>query len=216
MVLDSVIVGDSATAHVWVEGSSLHEVDKFFLLRFIDRFPALTFYHDKGMRLDNIEEGQHVTLPRWFGTLYQTLTFVMPDHYVDVRFDHCLYPYVDDRDLQQHWYLLNTFRVPPPHERALLDRMQRLQLLRVGEDDTAGLLTLAINLADHTDQQVYAYNLEDLETADQESSLEEWVDPMFASYADMFGHIIAVRMTAKDMADTLAEEDWMRTVVEAQ
>ena len=94
--------------------------------------------------------------------------------------------------------------------------MQGLQLLRVGEDDTAGLLTLAINLADHTDQQVYAYNLEDLETADQESSLEEWVDPMFASYADMFGHIIAVRMTAKDMADTLAEEDWMRTVVEAQ
>ncbi len=217
MLSSNATVGDASAARSWVEKSSLSETDKRALLLFIDRFPALTFYHDGPERLDFIEERQQVTLPRWLRKMTGTLTYVMPDHYVWTQFNHFSTPGLDRAELRDDWYRLNALGNPSDEEQELLDRMRGIHPYPIGGSEIAGNSTLAINLADLTDERIYEYSPEFLQDeASDGNPLEEVVRPLFASYADMFAHIDTLKMVPKSAMDMVDPEDWPPpTIVEA-
>jgi len=212
------IGGDAATARSWVEQSSLSEIDKGSLLLFIDRFPTLTFYKEGPLWLDRIEENNGVTLPRHVRTCVQTLAYVMPNHYVRARFDRTLKPGLEGERLRDRWYLLGYFGYTTNLDEEFLGRMRGIRPFPVGEDEVGGRSTIAINLADLTDERVYEYSFEVLLQESRSGyALEDVVKPMFASYADMFAHIDALKMLAKADIDMVRREDWPEpTIVEAR
>ncbi len=218
MPSSGLVVGNGEKARMWVKDSALPNTTKAALSSFIDRFPTLTFYREESMWLDSIEGRLQITLPRWFRAIRQTLTFAMPDHYIWARFHQSQHPHLSDEELRRRWYTVNLIGAPSRSERALLERMQGIRPYPIGRDETPGGSTFAINLSDATDQRVFEYGSEFLMEEDLEGNpIEEAVNPMFGSYADMIGHIDALKMIAKVDADGIDDKHWpSMVVIEAQ
>jgi len=192
------IAGDSMAAHGWVEASALPEETKVSLHRFIARFPTLTFYKNDAADLDAEEEERRVTFPRWLRAICQTMRSIEPGQFVWARFDASIHPFLNGDELRDNWYSIGPFGYFS-QERPMLESMADLQLLPIGEDEVAGGLSFAINLADHTDQRVYEYVLENLQhNKSSGTPLDRSVYPMFASYAGMFGQIVGLKLEAED------------------
>lgn len=201
-----IVIGDSGAAKEWIEAAALPHASKEALSRFVHRFADLTFYKETSARLDEVETIEQITLPRWLRETRQTLASVMPDHYVWMRFDHCLSRRLNVH-LTDNWYMLDLYGYYNAAERTLLERVDGLHPFRIGEDQIAGASTLAINLADQTDEHVYQFVLEDLEGGVRQGYLlnKDSFNPMFASYADMFGHIVAIKMVPQKTPETVIE-----------
>lgn len=195
------ILGDSNDARMWVETSSLPERMKLFLLRFISRFPTLTFYKEDAALLDRKEEELKVKLPDWLRSMRQTLAFVEPDfqqYEILVQFGQFepLKPEsLGYSSFEGHWYSLSLIGYYSDENRRMLSSTdEKICLLGAGTERKSGV-TFAINTFDETDQQVYKYNIENLELYMNEGyPLSSCIGIAFNSYAGMFGHIVAIKL----------------------
>jgi len=177
----------------------LPEETKEPLLRFVARFPTVSFYKDDAAGLDVIEEALTVTLPRWLRAICQTLHGVEPERRTRARFDTSIHPFIIGDELRESWYRIGPFGPYYDEERPLLESMEGLRLLPIARHEVTGESTLAINLADRTDQRIYEYRLENLQ--DEKSSgsaIEQFVFPMFTSYADMFDQVVGLSLLMDD------------------
>lgn len=190
-----IVIGDARAAKEWVTSSFLAEESKQVLLRFIARFPNLTYYQNHTDVLDRLEALDQIILPRWFRTFYHTLTFVMPDHHAWVRFNGSLHPVLTAERLREQWFKLNALGFAGEPELELLAQMRGIHPYPVVDEEGTGGERLAINLADHTDQHVYAYTFESiLDNRSGGFPIEDSVFVMFATYAEMFERIIAIKL----------------------
>ena len=195
------ILGDSNDARMWVETSSLPDRTKLFLLRFISRFPTLTFYQEDAALLDRKEDELKVKLPDWLRSMRQTLAFVEPDfqdYEIWVQFGQFepLKPEsLDYESFEGRWYRLSLGGYYSEENRRMLSSPdEKICLLPVGRERLSGV-TFAINIFDETDQQVYEYNIENLELYMHEGyPLSQCVGIGFNSYAGMLGHIVAIQL----------------------
>ena len=182
--------GDAATARLWIERSALPEEDKAGLLRFVARFPSLTFVKEDPALLDRYAEVDRVTLPQWFRDVRSILAFVEP--HVLVRVDDFEWYFSPRADgVEEIWYDLRP-GCGGGEERALLTGDGGIY--PIGNDWDHGETHLGIDLENPLDRRIFDFHGEDL--------LDDKLDgrpvrgslfPVFGSYARLLAHVVAVR-----------------------
>ena len=139
-----------------------------------------------------MQKAENVNLPQWFRDIRQTLAYVMPNHRVEIKFGN-----FDDLDMEEvfaeSWYMLELGYIES--QRELLQSMETFFPFPIGGSlDNVGSV-LVINLADAADQKVYEYNVESLwDNLDEGQPLVSAFGKVFDSYAEMFRHIVAVKV----------------------
>ena len=182
-------LGDCDDAVAWVNGSKLSETSKKALLGFIQRFPTLVFFKEDAVFLDRVESFKEIKLPKWLREIRQTLAFVRPNQNVRVQFDSFDGWSVNLENLGEIWYSLGLRGVNNSEEQGVTDYNK---LFPIAEWLETGYSTLAINLANAQDQQIYEY---DPQSINSEGRLEpDAIGVVFNSYAEMFSHISAIEL----------------------
>lgn len=194
------VLGNREEAQTWVKEASLPEGTKAELLRFVNRFPSVTFYKEDDTFLDRLAASRGVQLPHWFTRIRRALAFVEPNTAVQLQFES------PDEDVSQAWYRLHLPGYANEEERELLRSEEELKLFPIGENSQDPAVVLAINLADASDQRVYEYNLEYLwDNAYEGRPLAEAIHVFFDSYAAMLGHIRALKLENGQMIEASNE-----------
>lgn len=186
--------GDSIDAAAWISGSALPEEEQAALLRFVGRFPSLTFYREGPRALERIGRQEGVTLPPWLTALRQVLCFAAPDRRLQVRFDaydRNASPRADG--VGEMWYQLALSGYGEPGRKELL--LGRCDVFLIGVwTDGAGLSQLGVRIADPEDRTIYEFAELDLQDSVSEGRPpERSIYPAFSSYASMLGHITAIK-----------------------
>lgn len=184
------IRGNARDAADWVRQSSLADDQKDLLLRFIARFPSLSYFKDDAALLDHIEQRDQLTLPGWFREQRQVLAFVTPPALVRVDdFDH-LSPRSDTLD--GIWYAIELDGYRDDEQRELF--LDQATSYPIGYWPHTDRSFLAINTADHDDQRIYEFAAQDLlDNVLDGGAARDSVYPAFDSYARMLSHIIEVK-----------------------
>ena len=184
------IRGSARDAADWVAQSSLAGDQKDLLLKFIARFPSLTYFKDDAALLDHIEQRDHLTLPRWFREQRRILAFVTQPALVCVDdFDH-LGPRSDTLD--GIWYAIELDGYRDAEQRALF--LDQATSYPIGSWPHTDRSFLAINTADHDDQRIYEFAAQDLlDNVLDGGAARSSVYPAFDSYASMLSHIIEIK-----------------------
>lgn len=183
------IIGDAGEAEAWIQESGLPPAVQEPLLRFVRRFPTLTFYKwPPGHSLPgtaalhaiwNALYGVHTSELRW-------MRFDTPGPYAHIH----------ETPAEEIWYhVLMDTSPSSEYESVFADDHP---LLFVGYWVYRGEPTyyLALKMDDEQDQQVYALNYEDIAPVDDEMGHipTARLRPAFDSYAAMLGHIVALRL----------------------
>jgi hypothetical protein len=187
--VENLYRGDAAAARSWVERSALPEEDKADLLRFVARFPSLTFVKEDPGLLDRYAEDDRVTLPQWFRDVRSTLTFVEP--HVLVRVDD--FEWYDspraDR-VEDIWYDLRPGC--GGEERDLL--VDDGRTYPIGNDWDNGETRLGIDLENPSDRRILDFHGEDLlDNKLDGRPVRGSLYPVFSSYARLLAHVVEVR-----------------------
>jgi hypothetical protein len=188
-------VGTRDDAVGWIDHSDLPDADRAALRRFVDRFPALTFFRDDDALLDELmaQPRHRITLPAWLRQTRRTLAGVLPQARIAVQFDsydgYCL----RQNHITESWHTLALWGYGFEEQRRLL--CDGAGVYPIGQWAEQWQSTLAISLTDTTDRQIYEFFEQDIAEpeADGESGREEML-PVFHSYASMLGHVVAIRV----------------------
>ncbi len=184
------LIGSGDDAQKWVTCSSLLNDTKQSLLHFIGRFEELIFYREDNVLLNREEESANITLPQWLRDIRQTLAFVLPHNLVEIQFDNFDRWSVQMEKLDRIWYTFGLLGASDSEQRVIIngDRV----LFPISEWVQTGYSTLAINIADPDDRQVYEYNQEDIRTGGKLT--EKAAKVVFNSYASLLQHIVRIRL----------------------
>jgi hypothetical protein len=189
--VNRIELGSSADAEKWVEASSLADADRAMLLRFVRRFPQLSFYRDTNEQLDEIEKmPDQVKLPGWLRSLRTTLAGVLPQCAMAVRFDQFDRDCLAAKKIAESWHVLEVRGYDDKQQREMLHDKASVYPVGRGEHST-----FAISIEDENDRTVYDLNelfLDDL--VYDGHSLRSGLAPAFDSYTSMLGHMIALKI----------------------
>lgn len=181
------IWGSSAEAAEWVEASALDAETRALLLRFVARFPTLSFYRETPAFLDEVEAAAGVKLPGWLREVRQTLAWVVPgeqERDVQVRFRQFERGGHGGSD-PTRWYSvapMNPSGEAPP----------RYMSLGFADDPLASQL-----LVRKTGKETVIYDFAEEMYRDlklEGASTKGALGPVFTSYAAMLAAIEAVRV----------------------
>lgn len=186
-----LITGDAATATTWIEESALTDDDKAALRRFVARFPSLTFVKEDDAQLNQYEETDGVTLPPWFRETRSTLAYTVPGAQVRVDgFGWDESPRADEQDT--HWYEVEPGYVNEENRETMFDLARVYPIAQWFANDRS---YLAVDLEDPSDRRILEFALEDLWDDEAKGEpLRESTFPAFSSYADLLGHVVAVKL----------------------
>ncbi|RKH69405.1 leucine-rich repeat domain-containing protein [Corallococcus aberystwythensis] len=192
--------GSSVEAASWVQASALDAQTKAELLRFIARFPTLSFYREPPEFLDEVEAASQVRFPPWLRELRQTLAWMLPgepERDVQVRFHHFDLPGHAASDPASHWYSIapgvQSGESPPG-------------FMSLGFSEDPLWSQLVIRKDAPKDTVIYDFAEEMFRDLQLEGvGTQGTLGPAFASYATMLAAIDAVRV--RDGEPLLAVQD---------
>ncbi|MCP2324168.1 hypothetical protein HDA40_002675 [Hamadaea flava] len=182
--------GDAAAARFWIARSTLPEEDKADLLRFVARFPWLTFVKEDPVLLDRYAEADQVALPKWFRDVRSTLAFVEPSVLIRVD-DFQWYDSPRADDVEEIWYDLRP-GCGGEEERDLFTNHGGI--FPIGSDWDDGATHLGIDLENSGDRRIFDFHGEDL--LDNRLSgrpVRGSLYPVFSSYAQLLAHVVELR-----------------------
>lgn len=191
-------LADANEMRRWVEPSPLPSDDRALLLRFIDRFPWLTFYRQGTEMLDRAASEHGVSIPNWLRAQHEVFAGIAPNSTVFVQFDTFDEGVYNEERLLQGWYSLDLFGYSNSDDRELLH--DRCGVFPVGIwNDTNASSVLAISVVDPNDRAIHQFNPDYLWDALAEGRpLEEHITPVFRSYASMLSHVKSIRLDDLD------------------
>ncbi|MFF5971221.1 hypothetical protein ACFY7C_06795 [Streptomyces sp. NPDC012769] len=188
-------IGDAAAAASWVENSSVPEEDKEAFRHFIGRFPSLRFAREDDVLLDHYEAVDQVELPAWFRESRATLATIAP--YSLLRIDAFRFDGSPRETPGQEYYEISPGYINEEIRDLLLGHA-RVYLF--GQWFASDRSCLAIDLENPEDRRIFEFALEDMYDDEAEDRpLRESLTPVFASYADLLGHIVEVRLPNGDV-----------------
>jgi hypothetical protein len=190
-------LGHAAEARQWVERAGLAAERQATLMRFIGRFPTMTFYREDDTVVQGIEAMTSAGLPGWFGEWRKTLAGVMPNHRALVEFDAGTVKQLGG-DFR---FELNQFRVHWDGRERFAQAGERIVPFTIATSPDAQSL-LAVNLADERDEHIYTYNVESLNESfyrEGGRTLSDALRVVFTSYADLFDHVSIVTLPGGDV-----------------
>lgn len=189
------LCSNSGSAIERIETSSLDNAVKEKLIEFVNCFSTLNFCRKSLESIAHFEESQQVKLPDWLSTILQNLSHIESIERVSAKFDSFDGWSPRSDRLDELWYTLYLRGYADAEEREFLQSIEDLSMFPIGEVWGTGESTLAVNLNEEIDQGVYEYNFEDLlDNAFDGSSTSASIRKIFDSYADMFSHIIAIKV----------------------
>lgn len=188
--------GSAEEAQKWIEASALSEEEKGQLLRFVQRFPEITFY----------KQSLGGTPPLWLQLQAGVLNGFLKGQLVWVQFDAFDYP-APHVSLKDTWYRLTLQgEVDAAHPKVYLEDKQAYF---VGVEMEHYKTMLAV-LFDEEDKKVYEFdytavrpNSQDFEDDEEDADYPqdgfghiepERIQAVFDSRCSMFGHICAIRL----------------------
>ncbi|WP_329036562.1 hypothetical protein OIE71_26325 [Streptomyces sp. NBC_01725] len=184
------ITGDAATAASWVEDSGLPDEDKAALRRLVGRFPLLRFVRERDALLDHYEAVDHIALPAWFRESRSTLATIEPYSHLRIdafRFDGSPREFPGDE-----YYEISPGYINSEIRELLFDGAHAYL---IGQWFGTDRSCLAIDLENPQDRRIFEFAMEDMYDDEAENRpLRESLAPVFASYADLLGHIVEVRL----------------------
>jgi hypothetical protein len=190
-------LGHAAEARRWVKQSGLAAERQAALLRFIGRFPTMSFYREDDSVVQGIEAISGVRLPPWFGEWRKTVAGVMPNHRVMVEFDGSTVKQLGG-DFR---FELNQFRVHWDGRERFAQAGERMVPFTIATSPDSQSL-LALNLIDPSDEKIYTYHVESLNDPfyrEGGRSLADALRVVFTSYADLFDHVSIVTLPGGDV-----------------
>jgi len=179
-------VGDYHQAQGWVDTSQLPTSTKESLLRFLRKFPTLSYY-----KLDRAGTQQE---PEWLRIVSETLCGFMPNTLVWVQFDRFGHPSSRELALRDIWYhRMFTTEASSEYKRILLGQHQLLVMYSWLE--TLGSM-LAVKIGDVDDHNVYEFDYGDIAMSTESDGVipQESVSIVFKSYTELLDHIVAIRL----------------------
>jgi hypothetical protein len=181
--------GDAVAARSWIERSALPEEDKADLLRFVARFPSLTFVKEDSALLDRYAEDDRVTLPQWFRDVRSTLAFVEPHVLVRVDdFEWYESPRADR--VEDIWYDLRLGCGGEDRDLLVDDG----RIYPIGSDRNNHEIQLGVDLEDPSDRRIFDFHAEDLLDDKLDGvPLRGSLSPVFSSYARLLAHVVEIR-----------------------
>ncbi|MFE1289901.1 hypothetical protein [Streptomyces sp. NPDC058751] len=189
------ITGDAATATSWIENSGLPDEDKDALRQFVGRFPSLRFTREEDTALDHYEEVDQVKLPAWFRASRSTLAAVEP--YSRLRINTFRFDGSPRETPGQEYYEISPGYINEEIRELLFDQAH---IYLIGQWFGTDRSCLAIDLEATEDRRIFEFAMEDLyDDEAEERPLRESLTPVFASYADLLGHIVEVRLPDGDV-----------------
>jgi hypothetical protein len=178
-----------------VEVAKLPEQDRAALLRFLDRFPEVSFYGLSAAEVARKEQAFRIQLPSWYRELAQLVDGWLPRPApAAVRFDR-FEEYSPRQDSAASLTYMLGLRGAGDDTDPVL-RKAGFQIVGLTQEHPQS--TLAIRLRDD-DPQVYEYSEEDLlDVLSESRDPEVTIRPIFSSYAAMLGHIVSIHPRGDD------------------
>ncbi|ADD40811.1 hypothetical protein [Stackebrandtia nassauensis] len=197
------VVGDGVTAVCWIEDAALSDEDELALRRFVGRFPSLRFARDTPAVLDRHETVDQVTLPAWFRVARTILAGLEPAG--RVRLDAFA---IDGspRETPREYYEISPGYINEEIRGLLFDKAGVYLIgQEFGDDESC----LAIDLENPRDRRIFEFAMEDLLDDDiADRPLRKSLTPVFSSYADLLGHIVAARMPDGEIVIAADQGRW--------
>ncbi|MFE9611281.1 hypothetical protein [Streptomyces sp. NPDC006012] len=173
----------------WVWAAELPERHKHNFIRFVERFPSLTFARDTEESLDEVESRDGVVLPSHIRNFRRTLSFVAPP--LLALFDGYDYECSKSDAEVDIWYGIGLGEAG---EEVLEDFLARAHSYVVGSWHGSDNSYLTVDTVNVEDERIFEFAGDDLAYALLEGSpVEEIIEPAFASYSSMLAHIVALR-----------------------
>lgn len=195
------IIGDAATATSWIDDSGLPNEDKHALRRFVGRFPSLQFVREEQALLDHYEAVDQVTLPAWFRMSRSALAAIEP--YSRLRIDTFRFNGSPREAPGREYYEISPGYINDEIRELLFDQAH---VYLIGQWFGTDRSCLAIDLENQEDRRIFEFAMEDLYDDEAEDRpLRESLAPVFASYADLLGHIVEVRLPDGDVVAAARE-----------
>jgi hypothetical protein len=194
-VRSRVTLGTCSDAATWIASSDLPSTEQAALHRFVNRFPRFTYFREDRALLDEFmaHADQGVSLPEWLRKLRETFAGPLPHAQIAVQFDAYDGYCIRAKKITESWHTLGLWGYGFDEQRALLE--QDAGVYPIGQWVDHWQSTLAISLIDDSDRQIYEFYEPDI--SDRRStgrSTREGMLPVFHSYADLFGHVIAIKV----------------------
>ncbi len=183
------IIGNASEAEAWILESGLAMTVQEPLLRFVRRFSSLRFY--------KWAPGHTLPGPAELRAIWSTFYNIHTDELRWMQFD-TPDPYTDihETPADRIWYHVVMDSSPSSEYECVF--MDEHELLFIGYWEHSGESTyyLALKADDEQDQRIYALNYEDITIADDDMGriAARQTRPAFDSYADMLGHITALKL----------------------
>ncbi len=181
------IIGTSLEAESWIIGSALADDTKESLLKFVRRFPNLSFV--------KWEKFNNPFGPVWLQSIRNVLDNIQYDAPLWVQFNKSDAFYeIHETAPNEIWYH-RFLDISPTSEYESVFAGED-ELLFIGHWQEADYF-MAIKTGNSNDQRVYAINYEDIEQSNDEGTGRVSPDSMriaFDSYAEMFECTIAIRI----------------------
>ncbi|MFB6987387.1 hypothetical protein [Streptomyces sp. NPDC056304] len=189
------ITGDATIATSWIEESRLPEEEKNALRRFVGRFPSLRFARDDNALLNRYEAVDQVMLPAWFRASRSTLATIDP--YSLLRINDFRFGGSPRETPGQEYYEISLGYINEEIRELLFDQAH---VYLIGQWFGTDRSCLAIDLENPEDRRIFEFAMEDLyDDEDESRPLRESLAPVLASYADLLGHIVEVRLPDGDV-----------------
>ncbi|MBN2394141.1 MAG: hypothetical protein JXR84_25640 [Anaerolineae bacterium] len=189
------VVGDSDEARIWIQDSDLSLHFKNILTTFTRRFSTLNFYRETDSLLNNIERSENIRFPVLLRKVREVLAFIEPNDAVLIQLDKFDGWTPRGEYLDEIWY---RFDLIGYSSREQHDLLQKVELFPIGDWHRGGCSTLAVNLSPIGNLQVFEYCEEDLwDNLYDDISPFESTRAVYASYIDIFEHIIAIKLKDK-------------------
>lgn len=183
------VIGKSQEAEVWIKDSSLAYTAKEAFLQFVHRFPTLHFFR--------WEKFKRPFGPAWLQSIRCVLDGIQCKGPLWVQFDIADAFYdIHEIPSSSIWYH-KFFDTSPASEYANVF-VGEDKLLFVGHWQESDYY-LATKMTDSGDHRVHAFNYANIELSGDDSGCvsTRMMRTAFDSYADMFGHIIAVKIAGE-------------------
>ncbi|WP_262697654.1 MULTISPECIES: hypothetical protein [Streptomyces] len=183
------LFADANAALRWVWDSDLPQRYKQNFARFIKRFPSFTFTRDSEESLDEVESRDGVVLPSHIRNSRCALSFVHPP--LLALFDGYDYECSKSDSEVDIWYGIGLGEAG---EEVLEDFAERAHSYVVGSWHGSDNSYLVVDTFNMEDERIFEFAGDDLAYALLEgNSVEEIIEPAFASYSSMLAHIVALR-----------------------
>lgn len=193
-------LGHANRARSCVEQSPLPADWQASLMRFIARFPSMTFFHEDETVIKGIEAMTATSLPAWYAAVRATLAGVMPNRRPLFEFDADTIGRLGG-DFR---FELNQFNVHWDGRDQFTQANERIIPFTFATSPDAQSL-LAFNLADPNDPTIYVYNVESLRDPFYQAegrSLSDALRPLFPNYASLFDHVAIVTLPGDEVKGT--------------